>query len=196
MAFAYRGCLAAHITEIQVRRAWGEDIGLECFQLYPPPLARVRSYASSNDKAIVVDRHIYHKDHPRLIDGQVVLRYHEKSGSRSAERVVGDFACAIADGKITSGTRQCRVKDPLLRIPRGQLMLYFRGKRFGRHSRRHEELPPGHIHSTADGFRRYTPSAQSTLDSDTPKKAARILAQLAEQAPHLRQRRMPLVVLC
>ncbi len=142
-----------------------------------------RGYACQGARVAVLDGHVYKTEGGELTDANLVLSLYERHGTRFAEAMDGDFACAIADGDELIVARDAVGLKPLYYGQRdGEFYFASEAKALCPVADDIKEFPPQHIYTSTLGFHRYTPGVEEIPDFDTPEQAARILAELLERA--------------
>jgi len=158
-----------------------QDVRLGCCLL--PSEVATRNYSHRRDKAIVLDGHLYDAESSQPADSESVLSLYEKHGLQFAKSLNGDFACAIADGDKLILARDTVGLRPLYYSQKdGEFYFASEAKALCSTADDIKEFPPGQVYSSADGWQSYTPSLEPVPDFDTPEQAAKILAELLEQA--------------
>ncbi|MCK9274244.1 MAG: asparagine synthase-related protein [Syntrophales bacterium] len=146
--------------------------------------------ASKGKKAVVLDGRIYNEALSKYSDAEAVLSLYEQFGDRFAEKIDGDFACAIRDGSSMILARDEAGVKPLYygHDNEGNLCFASEAKGLAGISSDLKEFPPGYIYSRQIGFRRFVSTAVSTPDVTTYDQAKSILRELLEKAVEKRMR--------
>lgn len=159
---------------------------LGCCVLYSESISPGRAYAEKNGQAVVVDGHVYNQDRQGLSEAEFVLHLYEKFGSGFAERMGGDFACAIAtDNELILARDSIALKPLYYGNGQGGLFFASEAKALLDMATEIAEFPPSHIYTSRKGFQPYPSFKEVTPDFDTPEQGAHILAELLRQAVHM-----------
>ena len=168
------------------RETWlspGQYLRSGCCVLPSEKMPQPRAYACQGARVAVLDGHVYETEGGELTDAKLVLSLYERHGTRFAEAMDGDFACAIADGDELIVARDAVGLKPLYYGQRdGGFYFASEAKALCPVADDIKEFPPQHIYTSTLGFHRYTPGVEEIPDFDTPEQAARILAELLERA--------------
>jgi asparagine synthase (glutamine-hydrolysing) len=168
------------------RETWlspGQYLRSGCCLLPSEKMPQPRAYACQGARVAVLDGHVYETEGGELTDAKLVLSLYERHGTRFAEAMDGDFACAIADGDELIVARDAVGLKPLYYGQRdGGFYFASEAKALCPVADDIKEFPPQHIYTSTLGFHRYTPGVEEIPDFDTPEQAARILAELLERA--------------
>lgn len=168
------------------REIWlspGQYLRLGCCLLPSETMPKPRDYACQGARVAVLDGHVYETEGGELTSAELVLSLYERYGTRFAEILDGDFACAIADGDELIVARDAVGLKPLYYGQRdGEFYFASEAKALWPVADDIMEFPPQHIYTSTLGFQRYTLGVEKTPDFDTPEQAARILAELLERA--------------
>lgn len=168
------------------RETWlspGQYLRSGCCLLPSEKMPQPRAYACQGARVAVLDGHVYETEGGELTDAKLVLSLYERHGTRFAEAMDGDFACAIADGDELIVARDAVGLKPLYYSQRdGGFYFASEAKALCPVADDIKEFPPQHIYTSTLGFHRYTPGVEEIPDFDTPEQAARILAELLERA--------------
>ena len=158
-------------------------VRLGCCLLPSEIMPKPRAHAYQGARVAVLDGHLYQTEGGELTDAELVLYRYERDGTRFAEALDGDFACAIADGDELIVARDAVGLKPLYYGQRdGEFYFASEAKALWPVADDIKEFPPQHIYTSTLGLQRYTPAVEETPDFVDPEQAARILAELVERA--------------
>ncbi len=83
-------------------------VNLGCLELNVGGDCKTGSHHASDDKiAVIMDGRVYNSEKGNMTDAEAVLYLYNKFGVRFAEKVDGDFACAISDRGQMILARDC-----------------------------------------------------------------------------------------
>ena len=143
--------------------------------------------AAKDNKVVILDGRIYNPEKGEMTDAESVLHFYNKYGTRFAEKLDGDFACAISDGSELILARDALgVKSLYYGHNEGRLCFASEAKGLVGIADDVKEFPPGYIYSQELGFLKYTPEAEETPDFENFDQAKKVLAQLLMEATEKR----------
>ena len=146
-------------------------------------------YARDGKRSVVMDGRIYNEGLRVKTDAEAVLELHDRHGFNFAERIDGDFACALScDGTLILARDETGIK-PLYygHDERGTLCFASEAKALVGISSDVREFPPGYCYSREMGFRKYTCSVE-TPDFENYEQAKGVVRELLEKATEKRMR--------
>jgi asparagine synthase (glutamine-hydrolysing) len=113
-------------------------------------------YAVDGDRAVVLDGRVYNPDKGGKTDAEAVLALYKKFGARFAERIDGDFACAVSDGgRLVLARDWAGVKPLYYGHSQGKLCFASEAKSLLGIADDVREFPPGYVYSQELGFLNY-----------------------------------------
>jgi len=135
-----------------------------------------------NGKFAILDGHLYNAPSRGLADAGLLLSLYEKFGIQFAERLDGDFSCALLDsGKLVLARDSVGVKPLYYGYKDGEFYFASEAKALTEVAQEIKEFPPGHIYTAGLGFQRFTPKVK-TPDFETKEEAKKILVNLFTEA--------------
>jgi len=166
------------------------NISLGCCELNVGGSSKAGAHhTSANHKAVVLDGRIYNPEVAGMTDAEAVLYFYEKFGTQFAEKLEGDFACAIADGDgLVLARDDVGVKPLYYGHNNGRLCFASEAKSLVGVVDDIEEFPPGYVYSRELGFQKYTCQAVQTPEFENFDQAKKVLAQLLEEATERRMK--------
>ncbi len=147
-------------------------------------------HATDGRRSVVMDGRVYNDELERVTDAQAVLELYDRHGSRFAEKIDGDFACALScDGSLILARDEAGIK-PLYygHDEKNNLCFASELKALVGIARDVREFPNGYTYSRETGFRRHTESAVETPDFETYDQAKGVVRELLEKATEKRMR--------
>jgi len=147
-------------------------------------------FASDGKTAVIVDGRVYNEGLEDLSDAESILALYDHFGDRFAEKIDGDFACALSDHGSLILTRDEAGIKPLYygHDEKGNLCFASEAKALVDIAYDVREFPPGYTYSREIGFRRSLNSAVETPKCETYDQAKGVLRDLLEKAVEKRMR--------
>ena len=172
---------------------WIQQVGelnLACCELNVGGESKDGSHHTCAEKrAVVLDGRIYNSENSNLTDAENLLQFYDKFGSQFAQKLDGNFACAIADrGKLILARDAVGVKPLYYGHSDGKLCFASEAKGLLDTVDDVKEFPPGYVYSCELGFQKYAPEAVRTPDFESPEQAKKVLVQLLEEAVERRMK--------
>jgi asparagine synthase (glutamine-hydrolysing) len=133
---------------------------------------------------VVLDGRVYNTDLEEMSDAEAVLELFERFGPSFAEKIDGDFACAIVhEGSLILARDEAGVK-PLYygHDSEGNLCFASEAKAFVGLANDVREFPPGYCYSRERGFRAFRCGAVETPEFEDFDQAKVVLRNLLESA--------------
>jgi len=167
-----------------------DQVNLGCLELNVGGDSKaVSHYASDGKSAIVLDGRVYNPEKSDMSDAEAVLHFYNKFGSRFAEKIDGDFACAISDnGKLILARDWAGIKPLYYGHSDGRLCFASEAKALVGIADDVKEFPPGYVYSRELGFRRYTSEAVETPEFENFEQAKQLVKQLMIEATEKRMK--------
>lgn len=138
--------------------------------------------SQANGKFAILDGHLYNTTSRGLTDAALLLSLYDEFGLQFAERLDGDFACALLDsGEIILARDSLGVKPLYYGYQDGEFYFASEAKALTEVAQQIKEFPPGHIYTARLGFQRFTPEVK-TPDFETEEEAKKILINLFTEA--------------
>jgi len=147
-------------------------------------------YTTDGKNAVVMDGRIYNEELEAETDAEAILGLHGIYGPRFAEKIDGDFACALScDGSLILARDEAGIK-PLYygHDEKGNLCFASEAKALVDIAQDVREFPPGHLYSRELGFRRYVCDAVETPGFETYDQAKGVVRELLEKAVEKRMK--------
>jgi asparagine synthase (glutamine-hydrolysing) len=146
-------------------------------------------YAVDGDRAVVLDGRVYNSDKGGKTDAEAVLALYNKYGARFAEKIDGDFACAISDGgQLILARDWAGIKPLYYGHSDGRLCFASEAKSLAGITDDVKEFPPGYVYSRELGFWEYYRQKVKTPDFEDYEQAKKVLRQLLEEATEKRMK--------
>lgn len=146
-------------------------------------------YAADGSRAVVLDGRVYNQDKGGKTDAEAVLALYNKYGARFAERIDGDFACAISDGgQMILARDWAGIKPLYYGHSDGRLCFASEAKSLVGIADDVKEFPPGYVYSRELGFLEYYRQKVETPDFENYEQAKKVLRQLLEEATEKRMK--------
>jgi asparagine synthase (glutamine-hydrolysing) len=146
-------------------------------------------HASDGKRAVVLDGRIYNPQKPSMSDAEAVLHFYNKFGTHFAEKIDGDFACALNDnGQVVLARDWAGIKPLYYGHKDGRLCFASEAKGLLGTAEDVKEFPPGYVYSPELGFQRYTSRAVETPEFESFEQAKKVLAQLLQEATEKRMK--------
>jgi len=174
--------------ETWIKREQGINLG--CCELNVSGDSKAGSHhISDGQRAVVLDGRVYNPEKSGATDAEAVLHFYNKFGTQFAERLDGDFACAVSDkDELILARDAVGVKPLYYGHSDGRLCFASEAKSLVGMADDVKEFPPGYIYSQKLGFRKYTCQAVQTPDFENFEQAKTVLAQLLEEATERRMK--------
>jgi len=166
----------------------GQGVNLGCCELNVGGDSRSGShYTADGDRAVVLDGRLYNHDKGSKTDAEAVLPLYNQFGARFAEKIDGDFACAISDGGQMIVARDWAGIKPLYYgHSGGKLCFASEAKSLVGIADDVKEFPPGYVYSAELGFWNYARQKVETPDFENYEQAKKVLRQLLMEATEKR----------
>jgi len=162
---------------------------LGCCELPAEAGSPGRTHCQAADRVAVIDGHLYAEEEPLLHEAELLLSLYERFGSGFAERLDGDFACAVAaEGELLLARDPVGLRPLFYGHKDGDLYFASEAKALLDVCTEVVELPPGHIYTPRDGLQPYTSRQDPVPEFGSAEEAARILADLVRGAVQRRMR--------
>jgi asparagine synthase (glutamine-hydrolysing) len=146
-------------------------------------------YAVDGDRAVVLDGRVYNPDKGGKTDAEAVLALYKKFGARFAERIDGDFACAVSDGgRLVLARDWAGVKPLYYGHSQGKLCFASEAKSLLGIADDVREFPPGYVYSQELGFLNYLRQKVETPDFEDYEQAKKVVRQLLVEATEKRMK--------
>jgi asparagine synthase (glutamine-hydrolysing) len=146
-------------------------------------------YTAEGDRAVVLDGRIYNQEKGGKTDAEAVLALYNKFGARFAERIDGDFACAISDGgQLILARDWAGIKPLYYGHSEGKLCFASEAKSLVGIADDAKEFPPGYVYSQELGFLGYVRQKVETPDFEDYEQAKKVLRRLLVEATEKRMK--------
>jgi len=147
-------------------------------------------HASDGERAVVLDGRVYNPEKGNKTDAEAVLALYEKYGSQFAEKIDGDFACAVSDrGQMILARDWVGIKPLYYGHNDGRLCFASEAKGLVGIANDVKEFPPGNVYSRELGFQRFpTDKAVETPEFENYEQAKKLVRQLLMEATERRMR--------
>ena len=147
-------------------------------------------HASDGERAVVLDGRVYNSDKGNKSDAEAVLALYEKYGSHFANKIDGDFACAISDnGHMILARDWVGIKPLYYGHNEGRLCFASEAKGLVGIANDVKEFPPGYVYSRELGFRKFpTDEAVETPEFVNFEQAKQVVRQLLMEATERRMK--------
>jgi asparagine synthase (glutamine-hydrolysing) len=146
-------------------------------------------HASDGQRAIVLDGRVYNQEKADMTDAGAVLYLYDMFGTNFAQKLHGNFACAISDGdKLILARDTLGIKPLYYGHSDGKLIFASELKSLVGISDDIKEFPPGYVYSHELGFQQYTCRAVETPEFQSFEQARKVLANLLAVATERRMR--------
>ncbi len=146
-------------------------------------------YAAEGDRAVVLDGRVYNHEKGGKTDAEAVLSLYNKFGARFAERIDGDFACAISDGgQMILARDWAGIKPLYYGHSGGKLCFASEAKSLAGIADDVKEFPPGYVYSQELGFMDYSRQKVETPDFEDYEQAKKVVRQLLVEATEKRMK--------
>ncbi len=189
-----KGILMTMLAKIKYRgphETWvtnGAQVMIGCNELNVGGNSRIDShYASSGKRKVVLDGRVYNRE--EMTDAEAMLHMFDRFGHRFAEKVDGDFACALLDGGNLFLARDAAGVKPLYYgHHEGKVCFASEAKSLVGVADDVREFPPGHIYSPELGFQKFTQAAVETPEFEDYEQGKKVVRQLLMEATDKRMR--------
>ena len=132
---------------------------------------------------------MYNQEKGSKTDAEAVLALYNKFGARFAERIDGDFACAISDGgQLILARDWAGIKPLYYGHSEGKLCFASEAKSLVGIADDVKEFPPGYIYSPELRFLDYSRQKVETPDFENYEQAKKVLRQLLVEATEKRMK--------
>jgi len=147
-------------------------------------------HAVDGKVAAVIDGRVYNDDKGGNTDAEALLELYKKYGSNFAQRLDGDFACAISDnGKMILARDWAGVKPIYYgHDDTGALCFASEAKALVGTSEDVKEFPPGYVYSRELGFQRFSLDENETPEFESFEQAQKVVNQLLTAATEKRMK--------
>jgi len=174
--------------EAWINRKDGVSIG--CLELNVGGNSKANShYAFDTDRAVVLDGRMYNSEKGSMSDAETVLYFYKKFGINFAEKLDGDFACAISDkGQMILARDWVGVKPLYYGHKGGKLCFASEAKALVDIVDDVREFPPGYIYSREQGFQKYTTTAVKTPAFEDYEQGKKVVRELLMEATEKRMK--------
>lgn len=137
----------------------------------------------------MLDGRVYNQEKGSKTDAEAVLALYNKFGARFAERIDGDFACAISDGgQLILARDWAGIKPLYYGHSEGKLCFASEAKSLVGIADDVKEFPPGYIYSPELRFLDYSRQKVETPDFENYEQAKKVLRQLLVEATEKRMK--------
>ena len=161
----------------------GKGVALGCCVLPSEVKHPGRAHSQMADTAAVIDGHLYSEDGTQLLEADLLVSLYNRFGIRFVEQLDGDFAFALAtDSELILARDTVGLRPLFYGYRDGELYFASEAKALCPVAADIKEFPPGHVYTSAEGFRGYTPRVDAVPDFESPEQAAKVLARLMEEA--------------
>ncbi|MFC1992841.1 asparagine synthase-related protein [Chloroflexota bacterium] len=166
------------------------QVNLGCLELNVGGDCKASSHHASDDKrAVATDGRIYNPEKGSMTDAEAVLYFYNKFGIRFAEKLDGDYACAIADrGQMILARDWVGIKPLYYGHSDGKLCFASEAKALVGIANDVKEFPPGHVYSRELGFKKYVSEAVETPEFEDYKQGKKVVKQLLMEAVEKRMK--------
>ena len=167
-----------------------QGISLGCCELDVGGDSRPGShYTADGGRAVVLDGRVYNQEKGGKTDAEAMLALYNKFGARFAERIDGDFACAISDGgQMILARDWAGIKPLYYGHSDGRLCFASEAKSLVGIADDVKEFPPGYVYSQELGFLNYLRQRVETPDFEDYEQAKKVLRQLLVEATEKRMK--------
>ena len=149
----------------------------------------ITHYASDGKRAVVLDGRVYNPEKSDMTDAEVVLGFYNEFGTRFAQMLDGDFACAVSDrGQMILARDVVGVKPLYYGHDDGKLCFASEAKSLVGIADDVKEFPPGYVYSQELGFQKYTCQAVETPEFENYEQGKKVLRQLLIEATEKRMK--------
>lgn len=146
-------------------------------------------YISDGQRTVVIDGRIYNQEKANMTDAGAVLYFYDLFGTYFAQRLHGNFACAISNGgELILARDPLGIKPLYYGHSHGRLCFASEAKSLVGISDDVKEFPPGYVYSRELGFQPQHCQAVETPDFQNFEQAKKVLANLLAVATERRMR--------
>jgi len=165
-------------------------VNLGCLELNVGGDCKTVSHHASDDKvAVIMDGRVYNSEKGNMTDAEAVLYLYNKFGVRFAEKVDGDFACAISDrGQMILARDWAGIKPLYYGHNDGRLCFASEAKALVGIADDVKEFPPGYVYSREHGFKKYASEAVKTPEFEDYEQGKKVVNQLLMEAVEKRMK--------
>jgi asparagine synthase (glutamine-hydrolysing) len=166
------------------------EVNLGCLELSVGGECKDGSHHVSKDKrAVIIDGRMYNSDKGSMTDAEVVLDMYDKVGVQFAEKLDGDFACAISDNsKLILARDWVGIKPLYYGHSDGKLYFASEAKALVGIADDVKEFPPGYMYSRELGFRKYRSTAAETPEFEDYEQGKKVIRELLMEATEKRMK--------
>ena len=151
------------------------NVGGDC-----PPASH---YAEEGPISVVMDGRVYNPEKKDMTDAAFVLSLYQKYGNRFAEKIDGDFACAVSDGGRLILARDWAGIRPLYYGHCSQSLCFAsEAKALVGLADDVKEFPQGYVYSQEQGFKKYANEAVKTPDFEGYEQGKKMVRDLLMEA--------------
>ena len=146
-------------------------------------------HASDGNRAVVIDGRVYNPEAASMTDAEAVFDFYDRFGTQFAEKLDGDFACAICDrDKLLLARDAVGIRPLYYGHSNGRLCFASEAKSLVGIVDDVREFPPGYVYSQGFGFQKYPRQVVRTPNFENFQQAKEVLAQLLEEATEKRMK--------
>jgi asparagine synthase (glutamine-hydrolysing) len=140
-------------------------------------------HATDGKVAAILDGRMYNPEKGDMTDGEFLLHFYKKFGSRFAGKLDGDFACAISDnGQMILARDWPGIKPLYYGHNNGRLCFASEAKALVDIANDVKEFPPGYVYSRELGFQKYHVEAVETPEFHDYEQGRKVLRELLMEA--------------
>jgi asparagine synthase (glutamine-hydrolysing) len=146
-------------------------------------------YATDGKVTVVLDGRVYNKDKGNMTDAEALLDLYKRHGAYFADKLDGDFACALSDnGEMILARDWAGIKPLYYGHSNGNLCFASEAKALVGLADDVKEFPPGYIYSREKGFRKYAAEAVETPNFEDYEQGKKVVYDLLMQAVEKRMK--------
>lgn len=147
-------------------------------------------HVADGKMAVALDGRVYNQDKGDRTDAEAVLTLYNKYGTRFAQHIDGDFACAVSDnGHMIIARDWAGIKPLYYGHNDGRLCFASEAKGLVGIANDVKEFPPGYIYSRELGFQKYPNNkAVETPEFENYEQAKKVVRQLLMEATEKRMK--------
>jgi len=166
------------------------EVNIGCLELYVGGNSKANAhYAFDNTRAVVLDGRIYNPSDKTMSDAEAVLYFYDNFGINFAEKIDGDFACAVSDkGQLILARDWAGIKPLYYGHYDGRLCFASEAKALVGLVADVKEFPPGYIYSRETGFQKYASTAVSTPQFENYDQGKKVVRELLTEAVEKRMK--------
>ncbi len=167
-----------------------DQVNIGCNELNVGGCKDGSHHTSNGKRAIVLDGRVYNSDKGDKTDAEAVLALYNKYGTRFAEHIDGDFACAVSDnGRMILARDWAGIKPLYFGHNDGKLCFASEAKGLVGIAVDVKEFPPGYVYSRELGFRKYPNNkAIETPEFEDYEQGKKVVRQLLMEATEKRMK--------